>query len=395
MKKEIYLDYSATTPINKKVLIKMMPYLKENYGNASSIHALGQKSLFAIDVARNEISDFLGCSAEEIFFTGSATESNNLAISGLLDKIKDNKKINHVITSVIEHDAVLCLLRHLEKEKKISLTILPVDSEGLVNVDNFKKSIKEETRLVSIMYANNEIGTIQPIKEIQKEIKKENETRLEKNKIFFHTDAVQAINYLNCNVSFLGVDMLSFSGHKIYGPKGIGVLYVKRGTSINPIIYGGGQEKGLRSGTENVSSIVGIGEAIKIIKKNLKNKEKIEKLRNLIIKKVLTEIKNSRLNGSLKERLPNNINFSFKGAEGESIVMALDQKGIRASTGSACSSKSLNPSHVLLAINLSREEAHCSLRITLGSDTKKEEVEKFLKILPNIIEKLRKISDRN
>jgi cysteine desulfurase len=395
MKKEIYLDYSATTPINKKVLNKMMPYLKENYGNASSIHALGQKSLFAIDTARNEISNFLDCNPEEIFFTGSATEANNLAIFGLIKKIKKENNVIHVITSAIEHDAVLCPLRQLEKEKKILLTIIPVDKEGLIDVDVFKNSIKKETRLISFMYVNNEIGVIQPIRDIQEIIKTENSERNEKNKIFFHTDAVQAINYLDCRVSYLSVDMLSFSSHKIYGPKGVGVLYIKRGTPIDPIIYGGGQEKGLRSGTENVALIVGVGEAVKIIKNNLKDNERIEKLKTLIIEKVLNEIKDSRLNGSLIRRVPNNINFSFKGAEGESVVMALDQKGVRVSTGSACSSSNLQPSHVLLAINLSREEAHCSLRITLGRETKKEDIDKFLKILPGIIERLRKISGRN
>ncbi|MBZ1356486.1 MAG: cysteine desulfurase [Candidatus Nealsonbacteria bacterium] len=390
MAKEIYLDYSATTPIDKKVLDKMLPYLQENYGNPSSIYALGQRSLFGIDNSRKIISEFLGAKADEVLFVGSATEANNMAILGLIKKLA--KKDLHVITSKIEHPSVLETCRALEKEGA-SVTYLPVGKNGIVQVSDVEKSIQANTVLVSVMYANNEIGTIQPIKEIGVLIKRINEKREAKNKIFFHTDAVQGSNYLNCDVNDLGVDMLSFSGHKIYGPKGIGVLYVQRGTPIKPIIYGGGQEQGLRPGTENVASIVGMGEAIRLVSDNKEEQKSIKKLRDKLIKEVL-KIPRARLNGSETDRLINNANFSFKGAEGESIVMALDQKGIFASTGSACSSNSLEPSHVLMGIGLSQEEAHCSLRVTLGRKTKEKEVDELIKVLPGIIERLREISGR-
>ncbi len=385
--KTIYFDYSSTTPVDEKVVKKMLPYFSDKYGNPSSVYFLGQKSLFAIDESRKTIAIFLNCKPQEIFFTGSATEANNLAILGLIN----NKENIHIITSQIEHDSVLNVCKHLEKNN-VSVTYLKVNNQGLINVDDFKKSLRKETVLVSIMYANNEIGTIQPIKEIQEIIEKENINR--KNKIIFHSDAVQAINYLDCQVNNLKVDMLTFSGHKIYGPKGIGVLYCKRGININPIIHGGGQEQGLRPGTENVASIVGLGEAIKLVVENKKQEKKTLKLRNKIIKEVLSKIDNSELNGSYEKRIPNNINFSFKGAEGESIVMALDQKDICVSTGSACSSRNLQPSHVLLAMGLSREQAHCSLRITLGRYTKQKEVDYLIKNLLVIIKKLRKISGK-
>lgn len=385
--KTIYFDYSSTTPVDEKVVKKMLPYFSDKYGNPSSVYFLGQKSLFAIDESRKTIANFLNCKPQEIFFTGSATEANNLAILGLIN----NKENIHIITSQIEHDSVLNVCKHLEKNN-VSVTYLKVNNQGLINVDDFKKSLRKETVLVSIMYANNEIGTIQPIKEIQEIIEKENINR--KNKIIFHSDAVQAINYLDCQVNNLKVDMLTFSGHKIYGPKGIGVLYCKRGININPIIHGGGQEQGLRPGTENVASIVGLGEAIKLVVENKKQEKKTLKLRNKIIKEVLSKIDNSELNGSYEKRIPNNINFSFKGAEGESIVMALDQKDICVSTGSACSSRNLQPSHVLLAMGLSREQAHCSLRITLGRYTKQKEVDYLIKNLLVIIKKLRKISGK-
>ncbi len=392
MTKEIYLDYSATTPIDKKVLDKMMPYLQENYGNPSSIYALGQRSLFAVDNSRKIASDFLSAKAEEIFFTGSATEANNMAILGLARRLAKNKKDLHVITSKIEHPAVLEACRALEKEG-VSVTYLPAGRDGIIRVSDLEKNIKDNTVLVSVMYANNEIGTIQPIKEIGLLIKKINEKREIKNRIFFHTDAVQGVNYLNCNVDDLGVDMLSFSGHKIYGPKGVGVLYVRRGTPIQSIIHGGGQEQGLRPGTENVANIVGIGEAVRLISANKEGEKGIKKLRDKLLKEAL-KIPRSRLNGSETDRLINNVNLSFRGAEGESIIMALDQKGIFASTGSACSSKSLEPSHVLTGIGLSQEEAHCSLRVTLGRKTKEKEIDTLIKILPDIIKRLREISGR-
>ena len=379
---KIYLDYAATTPVDPKVLKAMLPYLKKEFGNPSSIYNFGQRALGAIDQARQTVADFLGCSASEIVFTGSATEADNLAIFGVIKAAKISRP--HIITSQIEHHAVLEPCHELEKQG-VEVTYLPVDKEGLVRVSDIKKAIKENTVLVSIMYANNEIGTCQPIVEISKVLTP---------KILFHTDAVQAVNYLDCDVKKLGVDLLTLSSHKIYGPKGVGALFVKKGTKISPLIHGGGHEAGLRSGTENVAGIVGLSQALKEIQdpkikiQNIKTKH----LRDKIIKTILKIIPDARLNGSSLQRLPNNVNLSFKGAEGEAIVIALDQKSIAVSTGSACSSKTLEPSHVLLALGFSEEEAHGSLRITLGRYTTQKEIEKFFKVLPPIIERLRKIS---
>lgn len=387
---KIYLDYAATTPIVPNVLKAMLPYLKKDFGNPSSIHYFGQKALGAVDDARKKVADFLKSDSQEIIFTGSATEANNLAIFGVLEAAKIEKP--HIITSQIEHQAVLEPCKELEKEG-VKVTYLPVDKEGLVKVSDFEKAIEKNTVLVSIIYANNEIGTVQPIAEIGQLIKKINLSN-EHSTIYFHTDAVQAANYLDCDVEKLGVDLLTLSSHKIYGPKGVGTLFVKKNTAIKPLIQGGGHERGLRSGTENVAGIVGLAAAIEEIK-NPKTKIqniKTRQLRDKIIKTMFKIIPDLRLNGSQVNRLPNNANFSFRGAEGEAMVIALDQKGIAVSTGSACSSKSLEPSHVLLALGLSEEEAHGSLRITLGRQTTEKEIEKFLKVLPSIIQRLKKIS---
>jgi len=419
---KIYLDYAATTPIDPKVLKAMSPYLKKEFGNPSSIHGFGQKALGAVDEARKKLANFLGCDATEIVFTGSATEANNLALLGLISNLKScvrtvgqNSKL-HIITSSIEHHAVLEPCKVLEK-RGVEVTYLSVTKEGLVDPDQVKKAIRPNTVLVSIMYANNEIGVIQPIAEIAKIIRYFRNSKSQapnskqiqnthcsptvptqhtaKFKIpFFHTDAVQAANYLDCDVGRLGVDLLTLSAHKIYGPKGVGALFVRRGVSLKPLIYGGGHEKGLRSGTENVAGIVGLGQAIEEIQ-NPKTKIqniKLKQMRDKLIKRILKTIPDSRLNGPWEKRLPNNINISFRGVEGEALVIALDQKGIAVSTGSACSSKSLEPSHVLLALGLSPEEAHGSLRITLGRFTTEKEVEKFLKALPPIVKRLREIS---
>jgi len=382
---KIYLDYAATTPVDPKVLRVMSPYLKKEFGNASSIYQLGQKALGAVDEARNTVADFLGCSAQEIIFTGSATEANNLAIFGVIKNLKISQ--SHIIISKIEHHAVLEPCQALEKQGA-EVTYLPVDKEGLIQLSDIKKALKKNTVLVSIMYANNEIGTIQSIAEISKLIKKTNPQTI------FHTDAVQAANFLDCDVKKLGVDLLTLSGHKIYGPKGVGTLFVKKGTKITPLIYGGGHEMGLRSGTENVAGIVGLAAAIKEIQdpKIKIHNIRIKHLRDKIIKTILKIIPEAKLNGSQIYRLPNNVNISFKGAEGEAMVIASDQKGIAVSTGSACSSKTLEPSHVLRALGLSDEEAHGSLRITLGRQTTQKEIEKLFKVLPSIIQRLRKIS---
>ena len=387
-RKNIYLDYAATTPLDPKVLEAMLPYLKEEYGNPSSIHSLGQRALLAIDKAREEVAEFLNCQAEEIIFTGSATEANNLAIKGVIQNLKSeigNAK-PHIITSQIEHHAILEPCHQLEKKGLAEVTYLPVNKEGIVSVSEVKKAIKKNTVLISIMYANNEIGTVQPIAEIGKLLKSI------KSKIYFHTDAVQAINYLDCDVHKLGIDLLTLSAHKIYGPKGIGALFIRKGTPLEPQILGGGHEFGFRSGTENVAGIVGLGTAVVEVKNQKSKIKNLERLRDKLINEILKNIPGSKLNGSRKNRLPNNANFTFEGVEGEALVIALDQEGICASTGSACSSKSLEPSHVLLALGLSEIGAHGSLRLTLGRYTTEKEIEKILKVLPKIIKRLRKIS---
>ncbi len=378
-KKKIYLDYGATTPCDKEVVEKMTPFLTEKFGNPSSLHSFGQEALIAVDEAREKVARFLKSMESEILFTGSATEANNIAILGV---IKEKK--GHIITTAIEHKAVLETVKQSGAEN----TIISPDKNGVISVDDVLKEVREDTVLISVMYANNEVGTVQPIKEIGEAVKKLNKDR--KNKIIFHTDAVQAANYLSCDVNKLNVDLLTLSGHKIYGPKGVGVLYIKESVHLSPLIFGGDQEKGLRPGTENIFAVVGFGEAVDLISKN--DIEKTKKMRDKIINFVLENISNSQLNGDVEKRLPNNANISFKGTEGESLMIGLDSEGVAVSTGSACASKSLQPSHVLLAMGLSHEQAHGSLRITLGRFTTEEEVDYFLQKLPLVVEKIRKIS---
>ncbi len=387
--KKIYLDYAATTPLALEVLREMLPYLKKDFGNPSSIHTLGQIAQEGLDKARERVANFLNCSISEIFFTGSATEANNLAIFGLIKSSQKRGVKPHIITTQIEHHAVLEPCKELKKQG-VEITYLEVNKEGLVKISALEKAIKENTVLVSIIYANNEIGTIQPIVEIGKLLQITN-SKL-KTKIYFHTDAVQAVNYLDCDVEKLGVDLLTLSAHKIYGPKGVGALYIKQGSPISPLIYGGGHESGLRSGTENVAGIAGLGKAIEEIEKSKKDIKRIEKLRNKLIDNILKNIPKAKLNGSREHRLANNVNVSIPGAEGESMVIALDQKGIAVSTGSACSSRSLKPSHVLLALGLLPKEAHGSLRFSLGKYTQEEDINKVLAVLPKIVQRLRKIS---
>jgi len=381
-KQKTYLDYAATTPLDSRVLKTMLPYLKDKYGNPSSIHSFGQEAVQAVDKARIQVAKFLNCKPSEIVFTGSASESDNLAIRGLV------KKGDHLITTKIEHKAVLETCKDLES-KGIKVTYLSVNKEGLIDIKDLEKSITPKTKLVSIMYANNETGVVQPIKRIKN--------------IYFHTDAVQAANWFKLDVNDLGVDLLTLSGHKIYGPKGVGLLYIREGTPIKPIITGGDHEWGLRAGTENVAGIVGIGEAVNQIKTfrtgqtipSLTNIEHIERLRSKLIKEVL-KISGSKLNGPIKKenRLPNIANFSWNGVEGEGLVIALDQEGIAVSTGSACTSRELRPSHVLMAMGLPELEAHSSLRVSLGKYTTNQEIDYFLKALPKVIKRLRKISGR-
>ncbi|MEA1936907.1 MAG: cysteine desulfurase family protein [Patescibacteria group bacterium] len=386
--KKIYLDYAATTPVDKKVLNEMMPYFSEKFGNPSSIHSFGGEALEAVEKARQQVSDFLNCASSEIFFTSGATESNNWIVSGIINKAK-----SHIITSSIEHHCVLNSFKTAEKNG-VEASYLKVDKDGFVNLEDVRKAIKENTILISIMYANNEIGTIEPIAEIGKLLKEINLKREESNlpRIYFHTDAVQAANYLDCDVEKLGVDLLSLSSHKIYGPKGVGALYIKRGTKIKAVQQGGGQENNFRSGTHNAPGIVGFGKAISLIPENRKKMEEIKKLRDYLVAEILKNIPESYLNGSKEFRLPHNANVSFGGVEGESLLMLLDQEGIAISTGSACSSASLQLSHVLSAIGVSPELSHSSIRFTLGKETTKEEIDYTLKVLAEKIEKLRKIS---
>jgi cysteine desulfurase len=395
--KKVYLDYAATTPLDKDVLKKMLPYLKEKYGNPSSIHKLGRETSAAIDNARIQVAKFLGCKETEIIFTGSASESDNLAIRGLIKSLKQRKRQGekiHIIASRIEHKAVLETCNDLEKEG-IRVTYLPVGLDGIINIDDLEAEITPETDLITIMYANNEMGAIQPIKKIGQIIKKLNQNK--EHRIYFHTDAVQTANWLDLNVNELGVDLLTLSGHKIYGPKGVGVLFVGENVKISPIITGGAHEFNLRAGTENVAGIVGMGEAINQIKnEKLKIKNKIEKLRDKLVADVLIKVPGSKLNGPTKDedKLPNIANFSFEGCEGEALVIYLDQEGIAVSTGSACTSQALTPSHVLMAMGLSDLEAHSSLRVSLGKYTTLQEINYFLKVLPKTVERLRKISGR-
>jgi len=402
MKKKIYLDHGATTPVDKKVLLEMMPYFSEKYGNASSLHSFGKDALDAVEKSRLQLARFFGAEAEEIFFTSGATEANNLAVKGIVKayyaKNKNDYSVSkpHIITTSFEHHCVLESCQTLEKENLAKVSYILPQKDGLVRVSDIEKAIQKNTLLISAMYVNNEIGTVQPIAEIGKIVKKNNLKKSLEKKIFFHTDATQAVNYFDCKVEKLGVDMLSLSAHKIYGPKGVGALYVKKGTPIKPILNGGGQEKGLRSGTTNSCGIIGFGKAVALLsnKKNAqKNKETLE-LRNFLIEKILKEIPDSRLNGSREKRSPNNANFSFKNVEGESLLMMLDAEGLACSTGSACSSGSLEPSHVLLSIGLLPEEAHGSLRITLGRQNTQKEIENAVKIIKKVVSKLRSISGK-
>lgn len=374
-KTTIYLDNAATTQIDPLVLKAMLPYLKDNYGNASSIHSLGQLSRAAIEKARKQAADFLHCQEAEIYFTPSATFSDNLAILGIVKAFQKP----HIITTQIEHPAVLEACKHLEKTGGAEITFLPVSKEGLVATDDVKKALKENTCLVSIMFANNEVGTIQPIAEIAKVLPKE---------VLFHTDAVQAANYLDLDVNKLGVNLLTLSGHKIYGPKGIGILYIKKGMNIEPLVFGGHQENGLSAGTENVANIVGMGKALELIK----DSQGLEKLRDKLITGILEKIPQTSLNGSREKRLPNNANLSFEGVEGEALLILLDRAGVQVSTGSACSSGSLDPSHVLMALGLGKARAHSAIRFTLGKQTKEKEIDEVLKVLPEMVAHLRQIS---
>jgi len=379
---QIYLDHSATTKLKKEVLDTILPFLTEQYGNPSTIYTLGREAKKAIDSAREQVAKAINAQPNEIYFTSSGTESDNWAIKGVAYANKQKGK--HIITSNIEHHAVLHTCEFLEKEG-LEITYVPVDNEGILDLEQLKKAIRPDTILISVMLANNEIGTIQPIREISQLAKEHG--------IYLHTDAVQAIGSIPVDVNDLGVDLLSLSGHKIYGPKGVGVLYVKTGTKISPFIHGGGQERGKRAGTENVANIVGIGKAIELATQDIQAySTHLQELRDMTIEEILKTIPHSRLNGHREKRLPGNVNISFEYIEGESILLMLDSKGVCASSGSACTSGSLDPSHVLLAIGLPHEIAHGSLRLTFGEENTKDDVKYLLEVLPPIIERLRAMS---
>ena len=380
--KRIYMDNAATTRVTEPVMQAMLPYLTEIYGNPSSVHAFGREARRALDAARAQVATALNAKPNEIYFTGCGTESDNWAIRGTAYARKD--KGNHIITSAIEHHAVLHTCEQLEKEG-FKVTYLPVDEDGIIRLEDLKAAITPETILISIMTANNEIGSIQPIKEIGA-IAKEHGIR-------FHTDAVQAIGSVHIDVKEMNIDMLSISGHKFHAPKGVGVLYVRNGVKLQRLIQGGAQERTQRAGTENLASIVGLGKAIEIATANIdEHNAKLTAMRDRLIDGILETIPETRLNGHRTQRLPGNVNVSVRYIEGESLLLSLDLKGVAASSGSACTSGSLDPSHVLLAIGLPHEIAHGSLRLSLSEENTMEEVEYVLASLKEIVERLRAMS---
>ena len=378
-----YFDNAATTNVKKEVLDEMLPYLKDGFGNPSSLYSIGRSAKRGIEKARKQVAELINCNPEEIYFTSCGSESDNTAIKGIAKAYR--KKGNHIITSKIEHPAVLHTCQALEKQG-FRVTYLDVTEQGIVNIEQLRKSISMDTILISIMSANNEIGTIQPIEEIAKIAKMYN--------IIFHTDAVQACGNMYIDVEKMGIDALSLSGHKINAPKGIGALYVKSGIEFEKFIDGGHQENNKRAGTENVTQIVGLGKACEIARENLDNHMKyLQELRDYYINEVESRIPNVKLNGDRKMRLPGNANFSFKGVLGETLLLKLDEREMCASTGSACSSGSPEPSHVLIAIGLSKEDANSSLRTTFGEINTKEDVKELADSLVEIVEDLRKANN--
>jgi len=383
MMRRIYLDHAATTPVHPQVAEAMAPYFSKDFGNPSTLYSYGREAKGALEEARAKVARLIGAKEpEEIVFTSGGTEADNFALCGIA--WANQKKGNHIITTSIEHHAVINACKFLEK-RGFKVTYLPVDNNGLVDPLEVERAITDGTILVSVMHANNEIGIVEPIEEIA-EIAKE-------KGIYFHTDAVQTVGHLPINVDKLKVDLLAMSAHKLYGPKGVGALYIRRGTKIVPFLYGGEQENKRRASTENIAGIVGFGEACSLAQKDMANEEKrLTYLRDKLIEGILKRIENSRLNGHPKKRLPGNVNVSVEGVEGESMLLNLDLAGICASSGSACTSSILEPSHVLTAIGISPEVAHSSLRFTLGKENTEEDINYVLKVLPEIVEKLRSMS---
>jgi cysteine desulfurase len=380
--RKVYFDNAATTRVKDEVIEEMQKYYSELYGNPSSIYNFGQLAKKAVESSREKVARLLNSNPDEIYFTGGGSEADNWAIKGILSA--NEKKGNHIITTKIEHHAVLHTCEYLEK-KGAEVTYLDVDENGLIDLKQLEKSIKDNTVLISIMFANNEIGTIQPIKEIGEIAKKHD--------IYFHTDAVQAVGNEVIDVKDMNIDLLSLSAHKIHGPKGVGALYIKKGTLIHNLIHGGAQEKKKRAGTENVPGIAGLGRAADIAYNNFDQKrEKLIKLRDRLIEKIDKEIPECQLNGHREKRLPGNVNFSFKYIEGESLLLYLDMEGISASSGSACTSGSLDPSHVLMSIGLPHEIAHGSLRLSLSDYNTEEDVDYTVEKLINVVKRLRQMS---
>lgn len=383
MNKKIYMDYAATTYTKPEVLEEMLPFFTQNYGNPSSFYTLSDINKKAINVARDKVAKAINAEGSEIYFTGSGSESDNWAIKGAAQAKRS--KGNHIITTEIEHHAVINTCKFLEKNG-FDVTYLPVNEEGLINLEDLKEAITDKTILVSVMFANNEIGVIQPIKEIG--------AICREKKILFHTDAVQAVTHVNVDVKDMNIDLLSLAGHKFYGPKGVGALYIRKGVRIENLIHGGGQERGKRPSTENVAGIVGLGKAIEIAVDEMEQEsERLSKLRDKLIKELIERIPYAKLNGPTGERrLPANVNISFVGVEGETLLLDLDDIGVFASTGSACASGDLEASHVLLAIGLSHGVAHGSIRLSLGETNTEEEVDYVINELPKIIKRRREMS---
>lgn len=380
--RKVYLDHSATTPLREEVLEAMIPYLSDSYGNASSVHAWGREARIAVEDARETIANLIGANSSEIYFTSGGTEADNLAVFGAAEARE--KKGKHLITSTIEHHAVVDSFKELEK-RGYDVTYIPVDEKGIVSAKDVKEAIREDTTFVSIILANNEVGTIQPIKEIA-EFTKEKD-------IIFHTDAVQAAGSMKLDVNDLGVDMLTISAHKFYGPKGVGVLYVRKGLRPKPLFYGGAQEKRIRPGTESVANIVGMKMALELAVSEMgETNKRIKNLRDKLIKNIEENIPEVILNGHREKRLVNNANISFLYIEGESLILSLDAKGIAVSSGSACTSGSLEPSHVLMNMGMGHQQAHGSLRMTLGRSTTEEDIDYVLEVLPEIVDRLRAMS---
>ncbi len=380
--KRVYMDNAATTALRRDVLDAMMPYLTDIYGNPSSLHYFGQEAHKAVENARHQVASALNAEDNEIVFTGCGTEADNMALKGIAEKYQSKGK--HIITSSVEHHAILHTCEYLEKHG-FEVTYLPVDEYGMVKAEQVRDAIRSDTILVSIMFANNEVGTIMPIKEIGAVCREKG--------VFFHTDAVQAVGHLAIDVKAMNIDLLSLSAHKLHGPKGVGALYIRKGIVVPPLLHGGAQERRKRAGTENVAGIVGLGKAIEIACSDIEGTAKrMCYLRDKLINGIEASIPEVKLNGHRTERLPGNVNFSIKYIEGESILLMLDINGIAASSGSACTSGSLDPSHVLLAMGMPHETAHGSLRLTLGDDTTEDDIDYVLEVLPEIVVKLRKMS---